>query len=174
MIERGPCDGGRSLTMRLARRRSSGRSVGEILVEPGALSAFELARVLADHMGVPFTDLRSKPPDPIIAALLPEEVARRYDALGDLAVERPARRRDGEPHRPVRARRSADGHPPADHRRDGGQGRPRAPRSIASTGSRLVETRRRGQGRLQPRGRSGRARQSTRPTRARSSGSSTR
>ena len=62
-------------------QRTSGRRVGDILVELGALSAFELARVLADHMGVPFTDLRSSPPDPIIASLLPEDVARRYDAL---------------------------------------------------------------------------------------------
>jgi type IV pilus assembly protein PilB len=62
-------------------QRISGRRVGDILVELGALSPFELARVLADHMGVPFTDLRTKPPDPIIANLLPEEVARRYDAL---------------------------------------------------------------------------------------------
>lgn len=62
-------------------QRISGRRVGDILVELGALSSFELARVLADHMGVPFTDLRTKPPDPIIANLLPEEVARRYDAL---------------------------------------------------------------------------------------------
>jgi type IV pilus assembly protein PilB len=62
-------------------QRSSGRRVGDILVELGALSAFELARVLADHMGVPFTDLRAKPPDPMLATLLPEEVARRYDAL---------------------------------------------------------------------------------------------
>ena len=32
-------------------------------------------------MGVPFVDLQAKPPDPILATLLPEEVARRYDAL---------------------------------------------------------------------------------------------
>ena len=62
-------------------QRISGRRVGDILVDLGALSSFELARVLADHMGVPFTDLRTKPPDPILAALLPEDVARRYDAL---------------------------------------------------------------------------------------------
>jgi type IV pilus assembly protein PilB len=62
-------------------QRNSGRRVGDILVDLGALSAFELARVLADHLGVPFTDLRAKPPDPILATLLPEEVARRYDAI---------------------------------------------------------------------------------------------
>ena len=69
------------LDQALEVQRSSGRRVGDILVDLGALSSFELARVLADHMGVPFTDLRTKPPDPILATLLPEEVARRYDAL---------------------------------------------------------------------------------------------
>ena len=62
-------------------QRHSGRRVGDILVELGALSSFELARVLADHLGVPFIDLRTKPPDPMLTSLLPEEVARRYDAL---------------------------------------------------------------------------------------------
>ena len=65
----------------LDAQRTSGRRVGDLLGEFGALSAFELARVLADHMGVPFTDLASKAPDPVVANLLPEEVARRYDAL---------------------------------------------------------------------------------------------
>ena len=66
-------------------QRASGRRVGDILVELGALSSFELARVLADHMGVPFTDLRTMPPDPVIAALLPEDVAaplRRLRFIG--------------------------------------------------------------------------------------------
>jgi type IV pilus assembly protein PilB len=80
LIERGLITN-EQLDEALEVQRISGRRVGDILVELGALSPFELARVLADHMGVPFTDLRTKPPDPIIANLLPEEVARRYDAL---------------------------------------------------------------------------------------------
>ena len=80
MIERGLITG-EQLDQALEMQRNSGGRVGEILVALGALSSFELARVLADHIGVPFTDLRSKPPDPILATFLPEEVARRYDAL---------------------------------------------------------------------------------------------
>ena len=80
LIERGLITN-EQLDEALEMQRISGRRVGDILVELGAVSSFELARVLADHMGVPFTDLRTKPPDPILATLLPEEVARRYDAL---------------------------------------------------------------------------------------------
>jgi type IV pilus assembly protein PilB len=80
MIDRGLINSAQ-LDEALGIQRSSGRRVGDVLVDMGVLSAFELARVLADHLGVPFTDLRSKPPDPLLATLLPEEVARRYDAL---------------------------------------------------------------------------------------------
>jgi len=80
MIERGLISN-EQLDAALDVQRTTGRRVGEILVGLGALSPFELARVLADHMGVPFVDLRAKPPDAILGALLPEEVARRYRAL---------------------------------------------------------------------------------------------
>jgi type IV pilus assembly protein PilB len=80
MIERGLITN-EQLDEALEVQRSTGRRVGEILVGMGALSRFELARVLADHMGVPFVDLRAKPPDVILGALLPEEVARRYRSL---------------------------------------------------------------------------------------------
>jgi len=65
----------------LALQRSTGRRVGDALVEIGALSRYDLTRVLADHLGVPFVDLQAKPPDPLLTSLLPEEVARRYNAL---------------------------------------------------------------------------------------------
>ena len=65
----------------LALQRSTGRRVGDTLVEIGAVSRFELTRVLADHFGVPFVDLGARPPDPMLAAVLPEELARRYRTL---------------------------------------------------------------------------------------------
>ena len=80
MIERGLITEDQ-LAQALELQRSSGGRVGEILVESGALSSFELARVLADHLGLQFTDLRTRLPDPVLATFLPEEVARRYDAL---------------------------------------------------------------------------------------------
>jgi type IV pilus assembly protein PilB len=65
----------------LALQRSTGQRVGDALVEIGALSRFDLTRVLADHLGVPFVDLQAKQPDPLLTSVLPEEVARRYSAL---------------------------------------------------------------------------------------------
>ncbi|MDQ1481762.1 MAG: type pilus assembly protein PilB [Actinomycetota bacterium] len=65
----------------LALQRATGKRVGDALVEIGALSRFDLTRVLADHLGVPFVDLQSKQPDPLLTSVLPEEVARRYSAL---------------------------------------------------------------------------------------------
>jgi type IV pilus assembly protein PilB len=80
MLERGLVTE-EQLSAALELQRSSGGRVGEILVESGALSSFELAQVLADHLGLQFTDLRAKLPDAVLATFLPEEVARRYDAL---------------------------------------------------------------------------------------------
>jgi type IV pilus assembly protein PilB len=65
----------------LALQRSTGRRVGDALVEIGAISRYDLTRVLADHLGVPFIDLQAKQPDPLLTSVLPEEVARRYRAL---------------------------------------------------------------------------------------------
>ncbi len=80
MIERGLITA-EQLEEALDVQRATGRRVGEVLQSMGALSAFDLARVLADHSGVPFVDLRSRPLDPVVAASIPEEVARRYRAL---------------------------------------------------------------------------------------------
>jgi type IV pilus assembly protein PilB len=80
MIERGLITD-EQLEEALELQRSTGQRVGAVLVGMGALSRFDLARVVADHTGFPFVDLRAKPPDPILSALLPEDVARRYSAL---------------------------------------------------------------------------------------------
>jgi type IV pilus assembly protein PilB len=65
----------------LDRQRRSRRRLGETLVEMGAVSSIDLAQALAEHLGVPFVNLDEKPPDLVLAALIPEEVARRYRAL---------------------------------------------------------------------------------------------
>jgi type IV pilus assembly protein PilB len=62
-------------------QKSSGRRLGETLIERGVITSVDLAAVLADHMGVPFVDLRGANPDLVLAALIPENVARRYNAL---------------------------------------------------------------------------------------------
>lgn len=80
MVERGLV-GDDQLEQALAEQRRTGRRVGELLLEAGMISSVDLAKVLADHLGVPFVDLRSRPPDLVLAALIPEHVARRYSAL---------------------------------------------------------------------------------------------
>ena len=80
MIERGLVSD-EELDEALAEQRSTGQRVGETLVARGVLSSVDLAMVLADHLGVPFVDLRSKSTDLVLASLIPEHVARRYNAL---------------------------------------------------------------------------------------------
>ncbi len=65
----------------LRAQRETGKRIGEALVEEGVIGAGELAAVLADHLGVPFVDLRAGTDEPELAALIPENVARRYSAL---------------------------------------------------------------------------------------------
>ena len=69
------------LEQALSEQRRTGQRMGETLLKMGAISSLDLARVLADHLGLPFVDLRSRPPDLVLAALIPEQVARRYCAL---------------------------------------------------------------------------------------------
>jgi type IV pilus assembly protein PilB len=80
MLERGLVTE-EQLAQALEAQRASGGRLGETLVEQGVISSVELAAVLADHLGVPFVDLRAGSPDLVLAALIPENVARRYNAL---------------------------------------------------------------------------------------------
>ena len=99
----------------LAEQRSTGRRLGETLVERGVISSDDLAAVLADHLGVPFVDLRDAPPDLVLAAADPRRTSRaattRCPSSGGASqvVDR-----DGEPERRVRGRR-----PPRAHRAPG-------------------------------------------------------
>jgi type IV pilus assembly protein PilB len=62
-------------------QRTTGRRIGETLVEMDVVSSIEVALVLAEHLGVPFVDLRTQPPDPALADLVPADLAVRYSAL---------------------------------------------------------------------------------------------
>jgi type IV pilus assembly protein PilB len=65
----------------LELQRSTGRRLGETLVEMGVISRVDLAKVLADHLGVPFADLDATPPDVMAASLISGDVARRYQVV---------------------------------------------------------------------------------------------
>ena len=54
----------------------SGRSIGRLLVELGAMDERELARELSEHSGVPLIDLKTVDPEAGALQLLPESVAR--------------------------------------------------------------------------------------------------
>jgi len=65
----------------LERQRERGLRLGEMLVELGAVSSAALAEVLAEQFGVPFVNLVTSPPDPVLSTLVPEGFARRYRAV---------------------------------------------------------------------------------------------
>ena len=61
----------------LAEQRRSGKRLGEILVAHGVLFEDDLARTLAEIMGMAYRDLILEPPDPEVLDYLPEAFCRR-------------------------------------------------------------------------------------------------
>ena len=62
----------------LELQRSSGKRLGEVLVDMGALDERSLVEALADFFGMPVTDLAATSPDPAALALIPESLAREH------------------------------------------------------------------------------------------------
>jgi type IV pilus assembly protein PilB len=65
----------------LNERAESGMRIGEIVVEHGWVTAPAIAHTLAEQYGFPFISLEEEELDPSVATLLPETLARRYEAL---------------------------------------------------------------------------------------------
>jgi type IV pilus assembly protein PilB len=65
----------------LQLQRTSGRRLGETLVDMGLVTSLDLTRVLANHLGVPFVDLDEHPPDVLVRDILTGDAARRYRAI---------------------------------------------------------------------------------------------
>ncbi|MFO7572444.1 MAG: ATPase, T2SS/T4P/T4SS family [Gaiellaceae bacterium] len=63
------------------QRLSSGKRLGEILVERGTLTPADVARVVAEQYELPFIDLAAFDLDPRVGALLPQDLAQRYSAI---------------------------------------------------------------------------------------------
>jgi len=70
-----------NLDQALEHQRATRKRLGESLIDIGAVTSFQLSQALAEHLGVPFVDLETHPPDVMLAGMIPEEVARRYCAL---------------------------------------------------------------------------------------------
>ena len=71
----------------LLKQRVSGKRLGTLLVELGAVEERALATALGEHFGIDVTDLRHDSPDPEAVALLPEASARSLLALPLRLVE---------------------------------------------------------------------------------------
>jgi type IV pilus assembly protein PilB len=69
------------LSEALLQQRVSGKRLGTLLVELGALDERDLADALGEHFGVPVVDLRHTPPDEVAIARLVESTARSLNAL---------------------------------------------------------------------------------------------
>jgi hypothetical protein len=67
------------LALRTARR--SGRRLGEVLIEYGLVTSFDVVRLVAEQRGLPFVDLNSFAVDPAAARLLPADHARVFRTL---------------------------------------------------------------------------------------------
>jgi len=65
----------------LLQQSASGKRLGALLVELGAVEDLEVARVLSIHLNVPFSDLRRDSPADEAIALVPEAIARSYQAI---------------------------------------------------------------------------------------------
>jgi type IV pilus assembly protein PilB len=65
----------------LVQQTSSGRRLGAILVEQGAMTDRDLAAALSEHLGVPLIDLSHATPAGDAAELMPESIARSHLAV---------------------------------------------------------------------------------------------
>src|SRR3982074_3283683 len=65
----------------LTEKERSGRRLGEIVVANGWVSAAQIAKLLAEQHGLEYLDLTRVEIEPPAAGLLPEQFARRYEAL---------------------------------------------------------------------------------------------
>src|SRR5262245_37397515 len=65
----------------LLQQSASGKRIGALLVELGAIDETELTKVLAAHLKLPMADLRKAVPEDDAIALVPEAIARAHTAI---------------------------------------------------------------------------------------------
>jgi type IV pilus assembly protein PilB len=65
----------------LQEHRNTPRSLGRTLIDLGYISERDLVSALAEQVGLDFIDLREQHIDPVVATLLPDQLARRYRAI---------------------------------------------------------------------------------------------
>jgi type IV pilus assembly protein PilB len=65
----------------LQRRAQTGQLLGRILIDMNLIREGDLVAALAAQIGLEFVELADETMDPTVAALIPEQLARRYRAL---------------------------------------------------------------------------------------------
>ena len=65
----------------LLEQSATGKRIGAVLVELGALEERDLAKVLSDQFGLEVVDLRQQAPEPEAIALVPEDLARSWSVV---------------------------------------------------------------------------------------------
>ncbi len=65
----------------LRDHRSMPKSLGRSLIDLGYIKERDLVSALAEQAGLDFVDLSERQIDPVVAALLPDQLARRYRAI---------------------------------------------------------------------------------------------
>ena len=65
----------------LAEQKRSGRKLGRVFTDLGIVREEKLHEVLAQHLQIPFVDVRQMTLDPNVVRLLPEAHARRFRSL---------------------------------------------------------------------------------------------
>jgi MshEN domain len=65
----------------LLRQTSTGERLGEALVALGAVASVDVTRLLAEHLRLPFVDLRDDGSDSTLVGRISAEVARRFVAM---------------------------------------------------------------------------------------------
>jgi type IV pilus assembly protein PilB len=65
----------------LEEQAASGKPLGRVLIDRGNVAETDLVRTLAKQVGLEFVDLSERTIDPSVAGLIPENLARKYQAL---------------------------------------------------------------------------------------------
>ncbi|MDQ3898296.1 MAG: type II secretion system protein GspE, partial [Actinomycetota bacterium] len=72
---------GDDLRRAMDEHRSTGDPLPEVLLRLRLLTAAQLYRVMADHLGLDYVDLAEHQVDPSAVALVPEAMARRHNLM---------------------------------------------------------------------------------------------
>lgn len=71
----------------LNKQKTSGKKLGEILVDDGFVQEMDILKTIEMQLGIPFLDLAQTMPTPEVLKLVPEKLARKYTLI-PISVEK--------------------------------------------------------------------------------------